>query len=136
MVKQVSEDKENDTLEFNEFLTMMGLQNIEDIKFSALVEAFRLNLTNFLIFFLIFKLFSVFDKDNDGYLSIGELRKIMTTMGQRMKKREVEEMVLEADLGKNGLINLKGNNFSVAKVTLQSQMSVRLFVRHQNPSTA
>ena len=43
MVKQVSEDKENDTLEFNEFLTMMGLQNIEDIKFSALVEAFRLN---------------------------------------------------------------------------------------------
>jgi len=90
MVKQVSEDKENDTLEFNEFLTMMGLQNIEDIKFSALVEAF-----------------SVFDKNNDGYLSIGELRKIMTTMGQRMKKREVEEMVLEADLGKNGLINLK-----------------------------
>ena len=41
MVKQVSEDKENETLEFNEFLTMMGLQNIEDIKFSALVEAFR-----------------------------------------------------------------------------------------------
>ena len=30
-------------------------------------------------------------------------------MGQRMKKREVEEMVLEADLCKNGLINLKGN---------------------------
>ena len=48
----------------------------------------------------------------------------MTTMGQRMKKREVEEMVLEADLGKNGLINLKGNNFSVLKATLQSQMSV------------
>ena len=50
----------------------------------------------------------------------------MTTMGQRMKKREVEEMVLEADLGKNGLINLKGNNFSVLKATLQSQMSVCL----------
>ena len=52
----------------------------------------------------------------------------MTTMGQRMKKREVEEMVLEADLGKNGLINLKGNNFSVLKATLQSQMSVCLSV--------
>lgn len=28
MVKEVSEDKENDTLEFNEYLTMLGLQNI------------------------------------------------------------------------------------------------------------
>ena len=109
MVKQVSEDKENETLEFNEFLTMMGLQNIEDIKFSALVEAFRFFRFLILLSF-ISKLFkSVFDKDNDGYLSVGELRKIMTTMGQRMKKREVEEMVLEADLCKNGLINLKGN---------------------------
>ena len=41
MVRQVSEDKENETLEFNEFLTMLGLQNIENIKFASLFEAFR-----------------------------------------------------------------------------------------------
>ena len=41
MVRQVSEDKENETLEFNEFLTMLGLQNIENIKFASLLEAFR-----------------------------------------------------------------------------------------------
>ena len=41
MVKQVSEDKENCSLEFNEYLTMLGIQNIEDIQFSALIEAFR-----------------------------------------------------------------------------------------------
>ena len=40
MVRQVSEDKTFDSLEFNEFLTMLGRQNIEDIKFESLVEAF------------------------------------------------------------------------------------------------
>ena len=52
----------------------------------------------------------MFDKDNDGYLSVSELRKIMLTMGKRMKKSEVEEMVTEADIAKNGLINLKGDS--------------------------
>ena len=41
MVKQVSEDKENCSLEFNDYLTMLGIQNIEDIQFSALIEAFK-----------------------------------------------------------------------------------------------
>ena len=40
MVRQVSKDKTFDTLEFNEFLTMLGKQNIENIKFESLVEAF------------------------------------------------------------------------------------------------
>ena len=40
MVRQVSEDKTFDTIEFNEFLIMLGKQNIEDIKFESLVEAF------------------------------------------------------------------------------------------------
>ena len=51
----------------------------------------------------------MFDKDNDGFLSVNELRKIMTTMGKKMKKKEVEEMVLQADIAKNGLIHLKGD---------------------------
>ena len=33
----------------------------------------------------------------------------MTTMGKKMKKREVEEMVVQADIAKNGLIHLKGS---------------------------
>ena len=54
-----------------------------------------------------YDLFRVFDKDKDGFLTVNELRKIMTTMGKKMKKNEVEEMVLEADIAKNGLINLQ-----------------------------
>ena len=35
----------------------------------------------------------------------------MTTMGQRMKNTEVEEMVTEADIAiSNGLINVRGND--------------------------
>ena len=52
----------------------------------------------------------MFDKDNDGYLGVSDLRKIMTTMGQRMKKTEVEEMVTEADIAiSDGLINIRGD---------------------------
>ena len=40
MVRQVSQDKTFDTIEFNEFLTMLGKQNSENIKLDSLVEAF------------------------------------------------------------------------------------------------
>ena len=50
----------------------------------------------------------MFDKDNDGFLGVSDLRKIMTTMGQRMKKSDVEEMVTEADIS-DGLINIRGD---------------------------
>ena len=53
----------------------------------------------------------MFDKDNDGYLGVSDLRKIMTTMGQRLKKSEVEEMVTEADIAiSDGLINIRGES--------------------------
>ena len=42
-----SEDKENDTLEFNEYLTMLGLQNIEQIQYDSLLEALRLKIEFF-----------------------------------------------------------------------------------------
>ena len=56
----------------------------------------------------------MFDKDNDGYLGVSDLRKIMTTMGQRLKKSEVEEMVTEADIAiSDGLINIRGETAMV-----------------------
>ena len=56
----------------------------------------------------------MFDKDNDGYLGVSDLRKIMTTMGQRLKKSEVEEMVTEADIAiSDGLINIRGETTMV-----------------------
>ena len=41
MVRSVSEDKLNNTIEFNEFLQMMSKQGEEEINMDALVEAFK-----------------------------------------------------------------------------------------------
>jgi len=89
MVKNFSEDNINNTIEFNEFLKMMSKQNEEEIKLEMLEEAF-----------------TVFDKDNDGFLKVKELRKVLLTMGQKMTKKEADEMVAAADIDKNGLISI------------------------------
>ena len=41
MVREVSEDKMFDTLEFNEFLKMMSRQNQQDIQEEELLDAFK-----------------------------------------------------------------------------------------------
>ncbi|XP_037075106.1 calmodulin-like [Pollicipes pollicipes] len=75
-------------IEFNEFLQMMarkmsGMESEDELK-----EAFR-----------------VFDKDDDGFLSVAELRHIMTSMGEKMTKNEVDDMISEADKDGDGKIN-------------------------------
>lgn len=54
----------------------------------------------------------VFDKDEDNHLSIMELKKVLTTMGQRMKKKEFEEMIKSASVKENGLIHIQGTRIS------------------------
>ena len=41
MVRDVSEDKMYDTIEFNEFLTMIGKQSKNPISKESLIEAFK-----------------------------------------------------------------------------------------------
>ena len=41
MVREVSEDKLNNTMEFNEFLQMMSKQQNEDVEEEELAEAFK-----------------------------------------------------------------------------------------------
>ena len=50
----------------------------------------------------------VFDKDDDGFLSVAELRHIMTSMGDKMTNDEVDDMVREADRDGKGKINYDG----------------------------
>eukprot|EP00913_Durusdinium_trenchii_P012235 g11488.t1 len=49
--------------------------------------------------------FKVFDRDRDGFISGGELRQSMTNLGERLNDTEVDEMIKEADLDGDGLIN-------------------------------
>lgn len=50
----------------------------------------------------------IFDKDDDGLLSVEELRHIMKNLGEKMRDSELEEMIAEADSDKDGLINYEG----------------------------
>jgi len=91
MVRDVSEDQIYDTIEFNEFLQMMSKQQRFGLTEDSLKEAFR-----------------IFDKDDDGFISVEELRNIMLSLGERMGENELEEMVGEADKDRDGLINYEG----------------------------
>ena len=42
----------------------------------------------------------MFDEDGNGYIDAEELRRVMTTLGETMTKKEVDEMLQQAD--KNG----------------------------------
>jgi len=52
--------------------------------------------------------FKIFDKDDDGFLSVDELRNVMLSLGERMGEHELEEMIGEADKDRDGLINYEG----------------------------
>ena len=54
--------------------------------------------------------FRIFDKDDDGFISVDELRHIMQSLGEKMNDSELDEMIAEADSDNDGLINYEGND--------------------------
>lgn len=44
----------------------------------------------------------VFDKNNDGLISSTELRRVMTSLGEKLSEEEVEDMIKEADQDLDG----------------------------------
>ncbi|XP_059439246.1 calmodulin-like protein 8 [Corylus avellana] len=87
MIKEVDADG-NGTIEFGEFLNLMARKMKESDAEKELKEAFK-----------------VFDKDQDGYISPNELRHVMINLGERLTDEEVDQMIREADLDGDGLVN-------------------------------
>lgn len=58
----------------------------------------------------VFRLFHgrVFDKNNDGLISSTELRHVMTNLGEKLSEEEVDDMIKEADLDGDGMVNYEG----------------------------
>ena len=52
--------------------------------------------------------FRIFDKDDDGLISVEELRKIMKNMGDKMTDQELDEMLDAADTKHDGMVNYTG----------------------------
>lgn len=74
-----------DTINFDDFLQIMS-HKMPMVDPEQLVSALK-----------------VFDKENDGKISVSELKHILTKMGENLTEREVNEVLEDADV-KDGSI--------------------------------
>ena len=75
-------------IDFEEFLSLMTRNSPENQTEDEVINAFR-----------------VFDKEGNGLISSAELKHIMMTIGDKMTEEEADEMVNEADIDEDGMIN-------------------------------
>jgi len=76
------------TIDFQEFLEMMKKKCNEDDQMEDLRQAFK-----------------IFDRDCDGYISLKELKRVTTTLGQALTDEEAEMFMREADLNGDGKLD-------------------------------
>ena len=101
MVQEVSEDPVYHTIEFNEFLQLLSKQQRSGTNYDSLKDAF-----------------SIFDKDDDGFIPVNEMRNILQSLGDKMTDHELDEMMVAADSDQDGFINYEGkNNFIIGCTT-------------------
>jgi len=49
--------------------------------------------------------FQVFDKEGNGYIGAGELRYVLTQLGEKMTDEEVDELLKGVQIGADGNVN-------------------------------
>jgi calmodulin len=77
------------SMDFSEFMKLMIKQeSVELDVVKDIVNAFR-----------------VFDKDNTGFITVDELKNVMTNVGEKLTDDELEEMVLASNPDAEGKIN-------------------------------
>ena len=82
---------ESGTIEFPEFLTMMVRKVKAPDSESELVNAFR-----------------VFDHEGNGFVSAHYLRHVLTSLGEKLNQVDIDELIKQADIHKDGEINYVG----------------------------
>ena len=75
-------------IDFDEFMILMTRSSPDTQTEEEVINAFR-----------------VFDKEGNGLIASSELKHIMMTIGDKMTEEEAEEMVNEADIDEDGMIN-------------------------------
>jgi len=66
--------------------------------------------------------FRVFDRDGTGMISAAELRHVMTNIGEKLSDQEVDEMIREIDVDRDGQVNYEGTDQGI---TLNSVLEYR-----------
>ena len=75
-------------IDFDEFMILMTKNSPDTQAEEEVINAFR-----------------VFDKEGNGLIASSELKHIMMTIGDKMTEEEADEMVNEADIDEDGMIN-------------------------------
>eukprot|EP00252_Welwitschia_mirabilis_P015317 TRINITY_DN33658_c0_g1_i1.p1 TRINITY_DN33658_c0_g1~~TRINITY_DN33658_c0_g1_i1.p1 ORF type:complete len:151 (-),score=17.02 TRINITY_DN33658_c0_g1_i1:188-640(-) len=89
MVREI-ESNGKTLLDFAEFLNMMAKKTRDVDSEEEIKNAFR-----------------VFDKEGTGYLCTAELRHVLTNLGEKLSDEEVDEMMKEANIDKDGRIKFE-----------------------------
>jgi calmodulin len=55
----------------------------------------------------VIEAFQVFDTDNTGYIHAAELKRLLTTLGEKMSEEEADELLGDADVDDGGRINYR-----------------------------
>ena len=76
------------TVDFPEILSMMARMMKDDDTEAKVMEAFK-----------------VFDRNGTGGIDIEDLRRVMTNLGDKLTPDEMDQMIREADLDENGVID-------------------------------
>ncbi|KAL9932596.1 hypothetical protein V8E36_008713 [Tilletia maclaganii] len=51
--------------------------------------------------------FQVFDKEGNGYISVGELRYLLTSLGEKLENEEVDELLKNVQVGTDGNVDYR-----------------------------
>ena len=81
----------NGGIEISEFLAMMSKKSVSVDPEEELRQ-----------------MFNIFDRDGDGMISHGELRHVMTNLGEKLSEEDIQGMLKEADTDGDGQINYSG----------------------------
>ncbi|GFR41102.1 hypothetical protein Agub_g1747 [Astrephomene gubernaculifera] len=87
MIREVDKDGSG-TVEFQEFVLLMQRQQAVPDQEESLREAFKM-----------------FDRDGNGKISAQELKHVMTNLGEALTDEEVDDMIKEADVDNDGMVN-------------------------------
>ena len=87
MIKEVDLNSDG-KIELDEFMTLMARNSPDTQTEDEVINAFR-----------------VFDKEGNGLIATAELKHIMMTIGDKMTEAEADEMIHEADIDDDGVIN-------------------------------
>ncbi|KAK7912485.1 hypothetical protein WMY93_012696 [Mugilogobius chulae] len=85
---QVHKIDKSGAVDFSTFLTMMHRQMQQEDPKAEILEALRMT-----------------DKQKRGYIQATELRAKLTTLGEKLTQREVDELFREAKIKPNGSVN-------------------------------